>query len=56
MIYALTGLILTPLPDLCLEPTLDRINTPPATARLACHEEDTILLGEQCVWRLACFA
>lgn len=44
MTYTLTRLILTSLPDLRLEPTLDCINTPSATTRFARHEEDTILL------------
>ena len=52
----LAGLVLTPLADLCLEPTLDRVDTPSATTRLACHEEYTIFFGEQCVRRFTCFA
>ena len=49
-------LILAPLGDLGLETTLDGVDGTSGTARLACHEEDTGLLCEEGVGRLARFA
>ena len=51
-----TCLVLASLPDLGLETALDRINRASGPARLARHEEDTILLREERVGRFACFA
>ena len=50
---SLSSLILTPLPNLGLEPTLNRVNRPPRPAALARNKEDSVLLGEERVRRFA---
>ena len=49
----LPGLILTSLPNLGLEPTLDRINRTPRPTALARNEENTVLLTKESIGRLA---
>ena len=50
-----SSLILTPLPNLCLKPTLNSINTPPTPTALTRHKENPILLCEQRIGGLARF-
>ena len=52
----LPSLILTPLPNLRLKPTLNSINAPPTPTALTRHEENPILLCEQRIGGLARFA
>ena len=51
-----SSLILTPLPNLRLKPTLDSINAPPTPTALTRHKENPILLCEQRIGGLARFA
>ena len=46
----LTSLVLASLPDLRLETGLDSVDGTPRAARLARHEEYTVLLREERVW------
>ena len=48
-----TSLVLASLPDLRLETGLDSVDRTPRPARLASHEEYTVLLSENGVWRFA---
>ena len=48
-----TRLVFASLPDLRLETGLDRVDGPSRAARLARHEEYTVLLRENSVWRFA---
>lgn len=43
---ASTSFVLASLPDLGLETALDGVDRAPRSARLARHEEDTVLLRE----------
>jgi hypothetical protein len=53
---SLARLVLTSLPDLSLESTLDGVDTSSTSTRLAGHEEDTIFFCQECVGRFAGFA
>ena len=46
----LTGLVFASLSNLRLETGLDGVHGTPRTARLARHEEYTVLLREERVW------
>ena len=48
-----TRLVFASLSNLRYETRLDRVHRPPGTARFARHEEYTVLLREDSVWRLA---
>lgn len=52
----LTGSVSAALANLGLETGLDGVHRPPRATGLASHEKDTIFLGKECVWRLACLA
>ena len=49
----LTSLVLASPADLGLETGLDSVDRTPRPARLASHEEYTVLLSENGVWRFA---
>ena len=55
-ILSSSSLILTPLPNLRLKPTLNSINAPPTPTALTRHKENPILLCEQRIGGLARFA
>ena len=52
----LSSLVFAPLADLSLETTLDSVHRTSTTTRFARHEEDTVLLREECIKRSAGFA
>jgi hypothetical protein len=53
MCNPLSGSVSAAFAHLGLEPGLDGIHRPPRATGLAGHEKDSVLLGQEGVWRLA---